>query len=90
MSQIRFGEARRLRPHRDRVGVVDLELCRLVVVEGGPGGQQVEEHLQQVHVLPGHIRDLKDGTHPAEGGGRLRWIRKAAHCCHSRSSSASI
>lgn len=55
-------------PHRDRVGVVDLELGRLLVVEGGPGGQQVEEHLQQVHVLPGHVGDLKDGTHPAGGG----------------------
>lgn len=67
-------EESRLLPHRHRVGVIDLELCRLVIVEGGPGGEQVEEHLQQVHVLPSHVGDLKDGTHPAEGGRGLGWI----------------
>lgn len=50
--------------YRYRVGVVYLKLSRLVIAVGGPGGKQVEKHLQQVHVLSSHIGDLKDGTHP--------------------------
>ncbi len=50
--------------YRYRVGVVYLKLSGLVISVGGPGGEQVEEHLEQVHVLSGHIGYLKDGTHP--------------------------
>lgn len=50
--------------YRHRVGVVYLKLSRLVVSVGCPGGEQVEKHLEQVHVFSGYIRDLKDGTHP--------------------------
>lgn len=52
--------------YRHGVGVVDLKLSGLVVSVGCPGGEQVEEHLEQVHVFPGHVGDLKDGTHPEE------------------------
>lgn len=55
--------------YRYWVCVVYLKLSRLVVVEVGPRGEEVEEHLQQVHVLPRHIWDLKNGTHPAEREG---------------------
>lgn len=55
--------------HRYWVCVVYLELSRLIVVEVGPRRQKVEEHLQQLHVLPRHIWDLKDWTHPAESEG---------------------
>lgn len=60
--------------HRYGVCVIYLELGGLVVVEVGPGRQEVEEHLQQVHVLPCHVWDLKDRTHPAEkeGGSRSK------------------
>lgn len=50
--------------YRYRVGVVYLKLSGLVVSVGGPGGEQVEKHLEQVHVLSAHIGDLEDGTHP--------------------------
>lgn len=50
--------------YRYGVGVVYLKLSRLVIFVRGPGGEQVEEHLQQVHVLSGHIGNLKDGAHP--------------------------
>ena len=51
--------------YRYRVGVVYLELCGLIFTVGRPAGQQVEEHLQQLHVLPRHVGDLEDGAHPA-------------------------
>ena len=51
--------------YRHRVGVIYLELSGLVVAVGCPGGEQVQEHLEQVYVLSGHIGDLEDGTHPA-------------------------
>lgn len=50
--------------YRYRVGVIYLKLGGLVIAVGGPGGQQVKKHLQQVHVLSSNIGDLKDGTHP--------------------------
>ena len=53
-----------LTAYRYRVGIVYLELCRLVISIGGSGGQQVEKHFQQVHVLPRHVGDLEDRTHP--------------------------
>lgn len=55
--------------HRYWVCVIYLELSRLIVVEVGPRRQEVEEHLQQVHVLPCHVGDLKDWTNPAEREG---------------------
>ncbi len=45
------------------IGVVYLELGRLVVFEWAPGGEQVQEHLQQVHVFSCDVRDLEDGTY---------------------------
>ena len=48
-----------------RESVVNLELGRLGDVALDTSGQEVEEHLQQVQVLPGHIGHLEDWTHPA-------------------------
>ncbi|KAG7243649.1 hypothetical protein INR49_011206 [Caranx melampygus] len=41
------GAAVELSTYRYRVGVVYLKLCGLVVTVGRPGGEQVEEHLEQ-------------------------------------------
>lgn len=49
--------------YRYWVGVVYLKLSGLIVPVGGPGGEQVKEHLEQVHVLSGHVGDLKDWAH---------------------------
>lgn len=48
-----------------RISVINLKLCRLVILERRSGRQQVEEHFQQVHILPCHIGDLEDWTHSA-------------------------
>ena len=48
-----------------RESVVNLELGRLGDVALDTSGQEVEEHLQQVQVLPGHVGHLEDWTHPA-------------------------
>ncbi len=45
------------------IGVVYLKLGRLVVFEWASGGEQVQEHLQQVHVFSCDVRDLEDGTY---------------------------
>lgn len=50
--------------YRYRVGVIYLKLRRLVISVGGPRGEQVEKHLEQVHVLTSYVGDLKDGAHP--------------------------
>lgn len=52
--------------YRYRVCVVYLKLSVLVVSVGRPGGEQVEKRLEQIHVLPANIGDLKDWTHPVE------------------------
>jgi hypothetical protein len=35
-----------------------LELGRLLVCVGAAGGEQVQEHLQELHVLAGHVGHL--------------------------------
>ena len=54
----------RSRTYRNWEGIVDLEFCRFISVEGDAGWQQVEEHLQQRQVLSRHVRHLKYRTHP--------------------------
>lgn len=52
-----------------------MKLCRLIVSVRRPGGEQVEEHLEQVHVLSGHIGDLEDGAHPGDTTHTHRHVR---------------
>lgn len=61
--------------YRHRVCVVYLELSGFVVVKSGPRGEEVQEHLQQIHVLARHIWDLENGTHPKKARGQW-WIEK--------------
>lgn len=59
-----------------------MKLSRLIVPVGCPGGKQVEKHLKQVHVLTGHIGDLKDGAHP--GGAQqthVAYSETFSFCC---------
>ena len=60
--------------YRYRVGIIYLKFSGLIVPVGCPGGEQVEKHLQQVHVLSSHIGDLKDGAHPG-GTQHTRYIK---------------
>lgn len=69
--------------YRHGVGVVDLKLGGLVVSVGRPGGEQVEEHLEQVHVLSGHVGDLKNRTHPEERKAEVTRGRFPSLCCEA-------
>ena len=50
--------------HRDRVGVIDLELGRLVLVGVHARGEEVHEGLEDAQVLSCHVGDLEDWTYP--------------------------
>lgn len=50
--------------HGYRVGVIYLELSRFFLPVAGAGGQEVEEHLEQVKVLTCDIGDLEYWAHP--------------------------
>ena len=63
-------------PHGNGVGLVDLELGRLVFVGVHASREEVEEATQQVQVLSRHVGHLEYGTDPAgregEGGKDIR------------------
>ena len=50
--------------NRDGVGLIDLELGWLVLVEGHASGEEVEEGGEQLKVLPRHVGHLEDGADP--------------------------
>lgn len=52
--------------HRDWISVIYLKLRRLVIFKRRSGGQQVQEHLQEIHVLPCDIRNLENWAHSEE------------------------
>ena len=53
--------------YRDRVGLVNLELSRFVLIGVHAGREEVEEATQEVKVLPCHVGHLEDGADPREG-----------------------